>query len=101
MGETLDEYESDRTSEVVRRQIKLGFADVDSAIAARIVVAYEPIWAIGTGKASSGENANTVHAQVIRPALSELFGAENRTGDPNPIWRFGDRGQRLRILLAI
>jgi len=76
VGETLDEYESGQTSEVVLRQINLGFAGVDPAIAARIVVAYEPVWAIGTGKASSGENANHVHAQVIRPALSGLFGAD-------------------------
>jgi triosephosphate isomerase len=76
VGETLDQYESGLTSEVVRRQIRRGLADTDSAIAARIVVAYEPVWAIGTGKASSGENANTVLAQVIRPALSDLFGAE-------------------------
>ena len=76
VGETLDEYESGRTSEVVLRQINLGFAGVDPAIASRIVVAYEPVWAIGTGKASSGENANHVHAQVIRPALSGLFGAD-------------------------
>lgn len=76
VGETLEEYESGRTSEVVLRQINLGFADVDPAIAKRIVVAYEPVWAIGTGKASSGENANQVHAQVIRPALTGLFGAE-------------------------
>jgi triosephosphate isomerase (TIM) len=41
------------------------------------VVAYEPVWAIGTGKASSGENANHVHQEVIRPALRELLGAEN------------------------
>lgn len=77
VGETLDEYESNQTSEVVLRQINLGFADVDPAIASRIVVAYEPVWAIGTGKASSGENANSVHAQVIRPALRRLFGEEN------------------------
>ena len=77
VGETLDEYESGRTSEVVLRQINLGFAGVDPAIASRIVVAYEPVWAIGTGKASSGDNANQVHGQVIRPALTELFGAEN------------------------
>jgi triosephosphate isomerase len=76
VGETLDEYESGRTSEVASRQINLGFADVDPAIAPRIIVAYEPVWAIGTGKASSGENANHVHAQVIRPALSGLFGAD-------------------------
>lgn len=73
VGETLDQYESGRTGEVVSRQIKLGFADVDSATAARIVVAYEPVWAIGTGKASSGENANGVVKQVIRPALTEVF----------------------------
>lgn len=77
VGETLDEYESNRTSEVVLRQINLGFADVDPAVASRIVVAYEPVWAIGTGKASSGENANVVHAQVIRPALRRLFGEDN------------------------
>ena len=76
VGETLDQYESGLTSEVVRRQISLGLAGIDSAFGARLVVAYEPVWAIGTGKASSGENANEVLAQVIRPALSDLFGAE-------------------------
>ncbi len=76
VGETLDQYESGLTAEVVRRQIKIGLAGLDPANAAKIVVAYEPIWAIGTGKASSGENANHVHQKVIRPALSELFGAD-------------------------
>jgi triosephosphate isomerase len=76
VGETLDQYESGLTAEVVRRQIKAGLAGIDSANAAKIVVAYEPVWAIGTGKASSGENANYVHQKVARPALSELFGAD-------------------------
>ena len=76
VGETLEQYEAGTTSEVVRRQIGVGLAGVDSTSAARIIVAYEPVWAIGTGKASSGENANFVHQQVIRPALSELFGAQ-------------------------
>lgn len=76
VGETEAEYESGQTGEVVRRQISLGFADVDPTNAARIVVAYEPIWAIGTGKASSSENANAVLADYIRPALANLFGAE-------------------------
>ena len=84
VGETLDQYESGLTSEVVRRQIASGFAGIDSSQAARMVVAYEPVWAIGTGKASSGENANTVHGKVVRPALSELFGA--------------DQAQAIRIL---
>jgi triosephosphate isomerase len=76
VGETLSQYESGLTAEVVRRQIKAGFAGIDASNAAKIVVAYEPVWAIGTGKASSGENANHVHQKVIRPALSELFGTD-------------------------
>jgi len=76
VGETLEQYEAGSTSEVVRRQINVGLAGVDPASAAQIVVAYEPVWAIGTGKASSGENADFVHHQVIRPALSGLFGAQ-------------------------
>jgi len=76
VGETLQQYESNQTSEVVSRQIKFGLADVDSAFAPRMVVAYEPIWAIGTGKASSGPNANDVVAKVIRTALTELFGKQ-------------------------
>jgi triosephosphate isomerase len=83
VGETEDEYESDQTGEVVRRQISQGLADVDPAKAAGIIVAYEPIWAIGTGKASSGENANAVLADYIRPALADLFG--------------GDTAQAIRI----
>ena len=76
VGETLSQYESGLTAEVVNRQIKSGLAGIDPANAAKIIVAYEPVWAIGTGKASSGENANYVHQKVIRPALSELFGAD-------------------------
>jgi triosephosphate isomerase len=77
VGETLDQYEAGSTAEVVQRQIRAGLANLDSASAARIVVAYEPVWAIGTGKASSGENANHVHQHVIRATLSDLFGAQN------------------------
>lgn len=75
VGETLEQYDAGATSDVVRRQISAGLTGIDSANVAGIVVAYEPVWAIGTGKASSGENANFVHQQVIRPALSDLFGA--------------------------
>ncbi len=76
VGETLNEYESGRTGEVVHRQISRGLADVDPVKASHLIVAYEPVWAIGTGKASSGENANAVVAEHIRPALASLFGAE-------------------------
>lgn len=76
VGETLAEYEASQTGEVVRRQIQLGLADVEPANAAGIVIAYEPVWAIGTGRASSGENANAVLADHIRPALADLFGRQ-------------------------
>ncbi len=76
VGETLTQYEAGQTAEVVQRQIRGGLAGIAATDAAKIVVAYEPVWAIGTGKASSGENANFVHQKVIRPALSELFGTE-------------------------
>jgi triosephosphate isomerase len=77
VGETLQQYEAGSTSEVVRLQIREGLAGVDTAFAPTIVVAYEPVWAIGTGKASSAENANHVHQRVIRPALADLLGSAN------------------------
>src|SRR5512138_1091128 len=84
VGETLEQYEANRTSEVVGRQVKLGLADIDAAFAPRIIVAYEPVWAIGTGKASSGPNANEVIGKVVRSALADLFG--------------NDAAQKMRIL---
>ncbi len=76
VGETLAEYEAGQTAEVVRRQVREGLKGLLPAFGPKIVVAYEPVWAIGTGKASSGENANRVVGNVIRPALAELFGAQ-------------------------
>jgi len=64
VGETLDQYESGRTSEVVRRQISLGLADTDSVNARGIVVAYEPVWAIGTGKVAQPEQVAEAHAHI-------------------------------------
>lgn len=75
VGETLEQYESKRTSDVVSRQIKMGLIGLSSQFASTLVVAYEPVWAIGTGRASTPENANGVVKQVLRPALAELFGA--------------------------
>jgi triosephosphate isomerase (TIM) len=76
VGETLAEYESGQTAAVVKRQVLEGLKGVDAAFAPTMVVAYEPVWAIGTGKASSAENAESVHRDVVRAALKELFGAE-------------------------
>lgn len=75
VGETLEEYEAGRTGEVVSRQVKEGFKEIEPTVASMIVVAYEPVWAIGTGKAATAEGANAVLSDHIRPALSQLFGS--------------------------
>lgn len=74
VGETLAEYESGRTAEVVSRQIRTGLTGLDPEFAAHIVVAYEPVWAIGTGRASTGVNANAVIRDFIRKPLAEMYG---------------------------
>lgn len=76
VGETLEQYESNQTRDVVMRQTSLGLKGVSAEFAARIVVAYEPVWAIGTGKASNGKEANNVVKEYIRPAIAELYGEQ-------------------------
>lgn len=76
VGETLEQYESNQTRDVVMRQTSLGLKGVSAEFASRIVVAYEPVWAIGTGKASNGIEANNVVKEYIRPAIAELYGEE-------------------------
>lgn len=73
VGETLEERESGKTNDVVATQIRGSLAGLDSTRAAGVVVAYEPVWAIGTGKTASPEQAEEVHA-MIRGLLGELFG---------------------------
>lgn len=76
VGETLEQYESKHTREVVARQTSHGLGNIPAEFAPRIVVAYEPVWAIGTGKASTGEAANVVIKDFIRPAIAELYGEQ-------------------------
>ena len=76
VGETLDENEAGQTEAVVTRQLKYGLADITAKQAASITIAYEPVWAIGTGRAATPEDANHVHKDVIRPLLTEMFGKE-------------------------
>ncbi len=75
VGETLEQRESGSTAEVIAEQIRGSLSGLDAADGAKIVVAYEPVWAIGTGKTATPEQAEEVHAQ-IRGLLRELFGAE-------------------------
>jgi triosephosphate isomerase len=75
VGETLEENEAGRTAEVVSRQLREGLARLAlSEGSSPIILAYEPVWAIGTGRAATSEGANAVVFEVIRPALAELFG---------------------------
>ncbi len=78
IGETLEEYEADRTYEVVFRQAKMGLEgiefDGEDENGSNLVIAYEPVWCIGTGRAATPTDINSVIAEVIRPALGELFG---------------------------
>ena len=73
VGESLAERESGRTEAVLASQVKEGFAGIDAKDAPGIVVAYEPVWAIGTGKTATPEMAQAAHA-FIRSELRALFG---------------------------
>lgn len=75
LGETLSERESGRMIEVVERQIRAGLAEVPASAAQRILVAYEPVWAIGTGKTATPGQAQEVHA-FLRDTLKRLLGKE-------------------------
>ena len=73
VGETLAQFEKQETKKVIKAQINAGFADITAENAAKVVVAYEPVWSIGTGKNASSEIAQDV-CSYIRSLLSELYG---------------------------
>ncbi|MGR3179540.1 MAG: triose-phosphate isomerase [Candidatus Anammoxibacter sp.] len=73
VGEKLEDRESGKTNDVVGSQLLNGLKDITSENAEKLVVAYEPVWAIGTGKTATPEQANEVH-KFIRKCLSGKFG---------------------------
>ena len=74
VGETLQENESGQTYKVVSGQVRGGLEGLSVEEVGRLVIAYEPVWAIGTGRAASGSDANAVVDGIIRPTLQEVFG---------------------------
>ena len=74
VGETKAEREADQTLQVVRRQLERGLGALKPAAGAALVVAYEPVWAIGTGLTATPEQAQTVH-HFLRSLLREFWGA--------------------------
>lgn len=74
VGETLEEREAGKVESVIKTQLVGGLKDVPADKAESLVIAYEPVWAIGTGKTATPDQAQEVHA-FIRAQLVELFGA--------------------------
>lgn len=73
VGETLEEREAGATEQVVLRQLRAGLADIDPHHAANMLVAYEPVWAIGTGRTATPDDAGAIHV-TIRQELGGMLG---------------------------
>ena len=82
IGELLEEREKGSTNEVIKRQIDEAFAGISSEEALKIVIAYEPVWAIGTGKVATPEMAEEVHV-LVRKLIAEKY--DQATADIMPI----------------
>ena len=74
IGENLAEFEADQTTAVVRRQVTAGLEGLTGDQVRGIVIAYEPIWAIGTGKAATAAQANSVIGLSVRGTVADLYG---------------------------
>ena len=75
IGETLDERNGGRMEEVLRRQVLEGFKDISAQELERIIVAYEPVWAIGTGVTATDEQANDA-IRFVREVFAEKYGKQ-------------------------
>ncbi len=78
VGETLDEREREHTFERIRSQVNKGLEDLDRKYLNRLAIAYEPVWAIGTGKNATTEQAQEVHA-FIRDVLADYVDNPGQT----------------------
>ena len=76
VGESLELRKAGRTETWVRAQVRAALEGLSAEQVARMVIAYEPIWAIGTGLAATAEEAERVCSQVVRATVAELYGPE-------------------------
>ncbi len=79
IGETLEEREDERTLQKVEFQVRAALAGVNRSDIKNVVIAYEPIWAIGTGKTATPEQAQEVHAD-IRGLVADIYGEDAASG---------------------
>ena len=75
VGESLEQRESGITEKVVEKQIRLGLRDINPDMYSDVVIAYEPVWAIGTGKTATAQQAQDVH-YFIRCLIKEMVGLD-------------------------
>jgi triosephosphate isomerase len=76
VGETLEQNEAGETQSFVSGQVKGALAGLSGEQVISLVIAYEPIWAIGTGRAATAQQANDICGGVVRATVAELYGAE-------------------------
>lgn len=99
VGETLAERESGTTASVVERQLAAGIADLDDAQIAGMMIAYEPVWAIGTGRTATPEDASDIHG-VLRQALAARLGEKVAQAVPILYGGSANRGNAATLLAA-
>mgnify|MGYP006276450651 CR=1 FL=1 len=75
VGETLEQREAGETDAINARQVRAGLAGVDADGVARVTIAYEPVWAIGTGRTATPDDAQAAHER-LRSLLGELYGRD-------------------------
>ncbi len=75
VGETLEEKEAGKTEDIITTQTKLALEGISNEQMSKVVIAYEPIWAIGTGKTATSEDANN-SIKAIRKKVAELYGTQ-------------------------
>lgn len=75
VGETLEQREKDETKDIIKNQVHLALQGIDETEISKVVIAYEPIWAIGTGKTATSDQANEV-CKFIRQVIQEQCGSK-------------------------
>ena len=96
VGETLEEKEAGKTIEIITSQIEKGLVDLKSSDLDKIVIAYEPIWAIGTGKTATSEDAQNA-IKAIREKIKSLF----NTDDISILYGGSVKGSNAKELFAM